>query len=51
MVFVVPRQDLEQDIHQRGLDVRLVVIDSVAALARHDFAHAQITDRQQLLGD
>ena len=33
---------------QRG--VRLVVVDSIAALARADYAAAQLPERQQALG-
>ncbi|KAK9840539.1 hypothetical protein WJX81_000352 [Elliptochloris bilobata] len=41
-------QGLEAAVIERG--VRLVVVDSIAALARADFAAAQLPQRQQALG-
>ena len=41
-------QGLEAAVIERG--VRLVVVDSIAALARADYAAAQLPERQQALG-
>jgi len=41
-------QGLEAAVIER--DVRLVVVDSIAALARADFGASQLPERQQALG-